>query len=75
MFLPNWIRRGGEGKVYVEQGSLPVFIRRNRCSKVGPFILERQVQVGFPFGLRFELKSLCLTDRRNDDPATGNFAC
>lgn len=35
MFLPNWIRRGGEGKVYVEQGSLPVFIRRNRCSKVG----------------------------------------
>lgn len=27
MFLPNWIREGDEGKVYVEKGSMPVFIR------------------------------------------------
>lgn len=52
MFLPNWIRGGGEGKVYVEQGSVPVFIRgkegvakwawRLACLS----ILERQVLVG-----------------------------
>lgn len=27
MFLPNWIIGGGEGKVYVEQGSVLVFIK------------------------------------------------
>lgn len=30
MVVPNWIRRGGEGKVYVEQGSVPVFIKEGR---------------------------------------------
>lgn len=39
MFLPNWIRSGGEGKVYVEQGSVCLFI------------LQRQGSVGSPVAL------------------------
>lgn len=30
MVVPNWIRGGGDGKVYVEQGSVPVFIMGGR---------------------------------------------
>lgn len=31
MFLPDWIRERGEEIVYVEQGSVPVFIRGRKA--------------------------------------------
>lgn len=79
MFLPNWIRGGVEGKVYVEQGSVPVFIRgeegvakwawRPACL----FTLERRPLVGSPVAL--EMKDSCLADRGNDEPAAKKKLC
>lgn len=64
MFLPKWIRGGGEGKVYVEEGSVSVIIRGKKRGKLlCLFILEKQILVAFLVALSLELKDSGLRQR------------